>query len=350
MITEEIKNKYNLTFIGENRFDIYNEEKEVMNLYINQKKSIREIMEIFKVSAKPIIKILKVNNIPRRIDASYFKKGNNLGSLNEKIEVHNHEEEVVRLYTQEYKNSREIAKIFNCGQSVICRILKENNILLEPTKIKIPTKWLIEEYNKGFSFRELGEKYNLKQSCIYLRLKRRGVKIRSIDYCTTAKIESKTKLRLFAEGKLKSHRKGKKHKPESIEKMKIWRATQILPLKDTKIEVKIQNFLIQLQIEFFTHYWMHIEHGYQCDIFIPGLNLIIECDGDFMHCNPKYYPEPNFIRFPKGRDKRTAKDLWKIDAIRTEELKEKGYRVIRLWECDIKQMDLNKFKEIIWMN
>ena len=103
------------------------------------------------------------------------------------------------------------------------------------------------------------------------------------------------------------------------------RAKQILPIKDTRIEVKIQMFLKELGYEFFTHQYMkEIEHGYQCDILIPALNLVIECDGNYWH------------KYPIGRD---------IDHIRTKELIEKGFKVLRLWEYEINNMDINKFKE-----
>ena len=102
------------------------------------------------------------------------------------------------------------------------------------------------------------------------------------------------------------------------------RSKQVFPIKDTSIEVKIQNFLKQLGIEFFTHQYMkEIEHGYQCDILIPYLNLVIECDGDYWH------------NYPVGKD---------LDHVRTSELIEKGFNVLRLWEFEIKAMNINKFK------
>ena len=112
---------------------------------------------------------------------------------------------------------------------------------------------------------------------------------------------------------------------ETREKHRIFRSTQIFPMKDTSIEVKIQNFLKQLKIEFFTHqYIKEIKHAYQCDILIPSLNLVIECDGDYWH------------KYPIGND---------IDHIRTSELLSKGFKVLRLWENEIKVMDLDGFKK-----
>lgn len=140
---------------------------------------------------------------------------------------------------------------------------------------------------------------------------------------------------------------GKNHKKETIEKIKKARAKQILPVKDTTIEVKIQEFLKKLGIEFYTHFWINdIEHKYQCDIFIPSMNLVIECDGDFIHCNPVKY-SPDFVRFPNSKNDKPASVIWEIDNIRTSELISAGFRVLRLWGSEIKKMELNNFKKRI---
>lgn len=117
------------------------------------------------------------------------------------------------------------------------------------------------------------------------------------------------------------------------------RSKCILPFKNTSIEVKIQNFLKQLNIEFYTHQYMHIEHFYRCDIFIPiqnkvNQNTIIECYGDYWHGNILKYPKLNQMQIEQIEE----------DKIRTKELIEKGYRVIRLWENEIKVMNLNNFE------
>ncbi len=115
---------------------------------------------------------------------------------------------------------------------------------------------------------------------------------------------------------------GKHHTKEAKRKIREARKKQILPIKDTSIEIKIQNFLKELEIEFFTHQYMKIEHGYQCDILIPSKNLVIECDGNYWH------------KYPIGR---------KIDKIRTLELLEKGFKVLRLWEQEINKITLKQF-------
>ncbi len=138
--------------------------------------------------------------------------------------------------------------------------------------------------------------------------------------------------------------KGEKFSEDHRKNLKIARARQS-PTFTSSQEIKIQNFLKQLGIEFFTHQYIKIEHSYQCDILIPSIKTIIECDGDFIHCNPSKY-HPDFIRFPRSETK-TAKEIWKLDNARTKELIEKGFIVIRLWGSEIKEMGVDDFKDKI---
>jgi len=86
-------------------------------------------------------------------------------------------------------------------------------------------------------------------------------------------------------------------------------------------------------------YIKEIKHAYQCDIFVPSMKLIIEIDGDYWHGNI------NNSRF-KILNKHQIKAKEK-DNIRTKELIEKGFKVLRLWESDIEKMNLKNFVEII---
>lgn len=113
------------------------------------------------------------------------------------------------------------------------------------------------------------------------------------------------------------------HSESARSKIKEARMKQILPVKNTSIEIKIQNYLKQLKIDFFTHHYIkNITHGYQCDVFIPSLNLVIECDGNYWH------------KYPTGTE---------TDHIRTKELIENGFKVLRLWESEIKNLTLEEF-------
>ncbi len=128
------------------------------------------------------------------------------------------------------------------------------------------------------------------------------------DWATLYDIESKNKGKGYATKLLKEARK-----------------YHILPIKDTKPEIKMQQLLKELNIDFVTHKYMNIEHGYQCDILIPSMNLIIECDGDYWH---------NILQVKK-RDK-------KQDLI----FKNNGYDVYRFWEHEINKSPINCLKRV----
>jgi len=150
---------------------------------------------------------------------------------------------------------------------------------------------------------------------------KRKISIQTKKSMSNENVKNKLKNGLIEYYKHNEHpRQNKKHSKETIKKIKSARANQIFPVTDTSIEVKIQNFLKQLGIDFFTHqYIKEIEHSYQCDILIPSMNLVIECDGDYWH------------KYPIGKD---------IDHIRTNELIEKGFKVLRLWEREIRVMNV----------
>ena len=156
--------------------------------------------------------------------------------------------------------------------------------------------------------------------------------------CKKHTIKSKRKMSI-------SQKENYKKNPDRAKMFKILRGKLKFPFKDSSIELKIQDFLTILKIEFLTHKYMNLKNSYQCDIFIPiqdGINkkTIIECDGDFFHMNPEKY-SPEYKIFGKGM---TAKERWKLDNSRTKELLEKGYNVIRIWESEIKIMTLDNFK------
>lgn len=196
------------------------------------------------------------------------------------------------------------------------------------------TKGLITSWNKGLktnysnrkgkTMEEIFGREKANRMKIKMSLSRKGKE--AYNKGIPLSKEQKIKLSNSLKGK-KAWNTGMKFPKEEFPNLGL-RATRskiIMPLRDTSIEVKIQNFLRQLNIDFFTHqYIKEIEHGYQCDILIPSMSLIIECDGDYWH------------KYPVGNE---------LDHVRTKELMEKGFKVLRLWENEIKVMNINRFKE-----
>ena len=96
-------------------------------------------------------------------------------------------------------------------------------------------------------------------------------------------------------------------------------------------EIKIKNLLTELNIKFMFQYRYKL--GVADFLIIP--NTILFVDGDYWHGNIKRFPKlsENQIK-QKEKDKKQEKYLI-----------EKGFNVLRLWENEIKAMDINQFQK-----
>jgi len=64
---------------------------------------------------------------------------------------------------------------------------------------------------------------------------------------------------------------------------------------------------------------------YHVDIVIVDLKIAIECDGDYWHGNPKFYPSPSLKQISRqNHDKR-----------RNSFLQNRDWKILRFWEYDI---------------
>jgi G:T-mismatch repair DNA endonuclease (very short patch repair protein) len=66
--------------------------------------------------------------------------------------------------------------------------------------------------------------------------------------------------------------------------------------------------------------------------FLVDKKYIVECYGDFWHCNPHQYTSSYFNR---GK-KKTAEEIWERDNQRKEQFQKMGYKFLCLWESDIR--------------
>jgi G:T-mismatch repair DNA endonuclease (very short patch repair protein) len=62
------------------------------------------------------------------------------------------------------------------------------------------------------------------------------------------------------------------------------------------------------------------------------LNLIIEYNEDYWHCNPKKY-DKNYFNQKKSK---YAWQLWEYDQSKLDLIKSKGYNIEVIWEFDFK--------------
>lgn len=93
----------------------------------------------------------------------------------------------------------------------------------------------------------------------------------------------------------------------------------------TSLERTVYEALTTLGIEYVPQH--RIGH-YVVDAFLPSLNVLLECQGDYFHCNPNLYPDgpiDAIQRQNQGRDARRFTALTKL-----------GYCIVEVWEHDIK--------------
>lgn len=94
--------------------------------------------------------------------------------------------------------------------------------------------------------------------------------------------------------------------------------------KNTRIEQKIENFLIFNNIKYLTQYRID---GFYADFYLPDYCLVIECDGDYWHGNPMFYNLKNL----------TNVQLKNIERDKRKKLtyNKKNINSLFLWENDI---------------
>lgn len=82
---------------------------------------------------------------------------------------------------------------------------------------------------------------------------------------------------------------------------------------------------------------------YEGDILIEGTNKIIEVNGQYWHCDPRFYDED----FRITRKSKTAKQVWEYDKNKIEWFREKGYETLVVWEYDILKDTENTKRKIL---
>lgn len=93
------------------------------------------------------------------------------------------------------------------------------------------------------------------------------------------------------------------------------------------IETKVERILKSLHLPYEPQ---AVVDKYTVD-FLVDEKYVIECYGDFWHCNPSKYG-PDF--FNRGK-KKTAKEIWDRDLCRKSKFEELGYEFLSLWESEI---------------
>lgn len=124
--------------------------------------------------------------------------------------------------------------------------------------------------------------------------------------------------------------------------------------KRSKFHKQIEQILINNKIPFksevaakFSAYNDILGKDYSpiVDILLSKYKVVIECNGDYWHANPKLYKSTDLFNTWDGP--KTAKDIWEKDKIRKKQIESFGYKVIIVWESDLKQNKLKFERDLI---
>jgi len=114
---------------------------------------------------------------------------------------------------------------------------------------------------------------------------------------------------------------------ETIEKIRNATLQQLQRevFRKTSIEKKIEAFLKSMDIPY---QYSYIMNKVQFDFYLVNANILIECDGDYWHANPKFYPD-------ESKWYETQKRIRAKDVVKTKIANDLGFKLLRFWEDDI---------------
>lgn len=107
--------------------------------------------------------------------------------------------------------------------------------------------------------------------------------------------------------------------------------------RKTSIERKVESYLKEINIDF--KYNFILNNSYQFDFLIKDIKLIIETHGDYWHANPLYYSDSDMS---KKKLNETQKYKIGLDSIKSKYAIENGYKILCIWETDIKNENYKK--------
>lgn len=110
----------------------------------------------------------------------------------------------------------------------------------------------------------------------------------------------------------------------------------------SKIELQIQEALNILGIAYEKNKQID---KYNCDIVI-GKKIVIEVQGDLFHANPSIYKGTDIIPVIK----KMAFEIWGKDEMKKEHLRKNGFKVIWLWEKEIRRKSVEEVVELLEKN
>ncbi|MDP1695700.1 MAG: DUF559 domain-containing protein [archaeon] len=307
-------------------FEITKELLEKM--YLRDKKSIRKIALELKFGKNTIAHYLNKFNMPLRTTSeankSFYKKGGKVWKegLTKKTDKR------IEKATEKMKES------WNKKRAIRFSIIEK--------KFDIPIKDLIGNlyWNDKLNQEEIAKKLELSRVIIINLMKFHNIKKRlNYQHISSLKGENHSMY-----GKKWEETYGIEEAKKLKAELSIRSRTNIIkrlsnnemPFINTKIEKKLAKAMENKGIKFIHQY--PIDNKFVCDFAIPEFKIMIECDGDYWHANPRIYNKNNLNQIQKRKVQTDKfKDIY---------LSKKGWKVLRFFESDIKKSIANCISSI----
>jgi G:T-mismatch repair DNA endonuclease (very short patch repair protein) len=259
-------------------------EKNLKFLYVEKEKTLPELKKEYDISYKEVVFLLDFFSIKKRT----IKESTNLKKTREKFKS-----TCIKKYGTENPLSKGTDPYKKRNKTVLKRYNVKNVFQLDEVKEKI---WDDEKcINKwGLTRRELISK-NSKEMWDKLNEDEREKRI------------------LYAID-------------ESIKKRGYM----------SSLESSITKSFDRIGFSFVSQFFIKEPKRLFFDFLIRDLKILIEIQGDYWHANPSKYKKDDYISYPEK--KILAEDIWKKDFNKKDIAEKKGYKVIYIWECELKKI------------
>lgn len=184
-ITNKVNNK---SYIGQTRYSLefrwrQHQHKKDNTYFHNAIKkygadnfelSVLEECDVEQLNSREIFYIAKYNT---------FQEGYNLtigGEGNHTLLLDNKYDEIKELYLSGF-SSNKVASLFNVDKSTIVKILKQLGVKIRNNKLNINNqefKELVQDYQNGFSLRELAKRYDCSSTGLKEYLIKKGIDLK----------------------------------------------------------------------------------------------------------------------------------------------------------------------------
>jgi G:T-mismatch repair DNA endonuclease (very short patch repair protein) len=112
------------------------------------------------------------------------------------------------------------------------------------------------------------------------------------------------------------------------------KAHEIVSRNTSSLESRVSALFSKMGIPFIHQFWVNCK---SYDFRIQGTRSLLEINGDFWHANPSIYLPDDLLSHPEG--KKPASAIWEKDQKKKENAERYGYKVVVLWESEMKVSD-----------